>query len=610
MKESHIEGPASHDGPESCAGARKDAGEALTGEHMGGVLSREIKLNQGADVVVLNGRPHESAQQGERTIDPARSETSSTCENSMRENREIPCLPPGDNSSGGRAGKVDDRNPAMYGHGKSDSSILPTKPPNKAGTPATEVVEGRGLTKENTHQQNTSRTQRPDQDVPSALERVRQAAIRNKEERFSALLHHVTPQRLKDAFRNIKKNAAAGVDGVTWEHYESDLERNIQDLHSRVQRGAYRAKPSRRAYIPKPDGRQRPLGIAALEDKIVQRAVTEVLNAVYEVDFLDFSHGFRPGRRAHVALDALAVGIRFKKICWVLDADVQDYFGSISHDWMVKFLAHRIADKRMLRLIKKWLKAGVIENGEWSASDEGSPQGASISPLLSNIYLHYVLDLWAQQWRRRSARGDVIIVRWADDFVMGFQYEDDAKRFKEELRDRFQRFSLKLHPEKTRLIRFGRFARRDSKRFDGKRKPETFNFLGFTHSCGVNRGGKFLVRRTTMKKRLTAKLHAVKAELRKRMHQSVVEQGTWLQSVVRGYFRYHAVPGNWESLGAFRTQCIRLWYRSLRRRSQRARLNWDRMTAIADAWLPAARILHPWPEQRFDAIIRSRSRMQ
>ena len=488
MKESYIEGPASHDGPESCAGVREGEGGALTGEHTGGVLSRETRCDQGADAVVLSGRPHESVQQGEHAIDPARSETSGTCENSMRENREIPCLPLG-NDPEGRVGKVEDHNPAMHGHGKSDSPILPMKPPNKTGSPVAEVVEGRGLTKENMGQQNTSRTQPPDQDVPSALDRVRQAAVRNKKERFSALLHHVTHQRLKDAFLNIKRNATAGVDGVTWEHYEADLDRNIEDLHRRVQQGAYRAKPSRRAYIPKPDGRQRPLGIAALEDKVIQRAVTEVLNAIYEADFLDFSHGFRPGRRAHVALDALAIGIRFKKISWVLDADVQDYFGSISHDWMVKFLEDRIADARVLRLIQKWLKAGVIENGKWSASDEGSPQGASISPLLSNIYLHYCLDLWAQQWRRRSARGDVIIIRWADDFVVGFQYEDDAKRFTDELRDRFQRFSLKLHPEKTRLIRFGRFAHRDSRRFDGKRKPETFNFLGFTHSCSVNRGG-------------------------------------------------------------------------------------------------------------------------
>jgi len=608
MKESYTEGPASHGDPESCAGIRENAGEALTGAYMGGVLSRENRRNQGADDVVLCGRPHACAQNGESTSNPARSETSSTCRNSMRENREIPFLP-FEGISEGRAGKVNDRNPAMHGHGKSDNSIVPAKPPNKAGRPAAEVVEGRGLTKENASQQNTCRTQGRES-VPNALERIRRAAIRNRKQRFSALFHHVTEDRLRDAFLRIKRNASPGVDGVTWEQYEADLDRNIGDLHSRLQRGAYRVKPSRRVYIPKADGRKRPLGVASLEDKIVQRAVTEILNAIYEVDFLGFSYGFRPGRRAHIALDALAVGIRFKKISWILDADVRSYFDSINHDWMVRFMEHRIADKRVLRLIKKWLKAGVIEDGEWHASEEGSPQGASISPLLANIYLHYALDLWVHQWRGRHARGDVIIVRWADDFVVGFQYEDDASRFKQELQDRLQRFSLELHPEKTRLIRFGRFARRDCERFEGKGKPETFNFLGFTHHCGVNLHGKFLVGRSTQRKRLTAKLHEVKAALRERMHQPVAEQGTWLASVIRGYFAYHAVPGNWQALGAFRTQCTRLWYKTLRRRSQKSTLTWDRMQKLAEAWLPLARILHPWPEQRFAVFIQGRSRVR
>ncbi|MCI0408937.1 MAG: group II intron reverse transcriptase/maturase, partial [Acidobacteria bacterium] len=454
----------------------------------------------------------------------------------------------------------------------------------------------------NAGQQTTPRTQSREHGVPSALDRVRQAALRSRTERFSALFHHLTTDRLRAAFFKIKKDASPGVDGVRWEQYEGDLEENLRDLHARLHKGAYRAKPSRRAYIPKADGRQRPLGIAALEDKIVQRAAAEVLNAIYEVDFLGFSYGFRPGRRAHVALDALTVGIRRKKISWILDADIRGYFDAINHDWLMKFLQHRIADRRMLRLIRKWLKAGVIEDGKWTANEEGSPQGASISPLLANVYLHYVLDLWVQWWRRRVARGDVIVVRWADDFVVGFQYEAEAKRFLEDLRDRFQKFSLELHPEKTRLIRFGRFARRDAGRFDGRRKPETFNFLGFTHHCGVSRNGKFMVCRTTMKKRFVAKLQAVKAELRHRMHASLVHQGFWLASVVRGYFAYHAIPGNWKAIGAFRTQVARLWYRTLRRRSQKSRITWDRMTRIVKAWLPPARILHPWPEQRFAAI--------
>lgn len=609
MKESYTEGLASHGVPESCAGVRKGTGEALTGVHAGGVSSRENRCTQGADAVVLSGKQQACMRHGEHTGHPARSETSSTCGNSMRENREIPRPPPGDGSEG-RAGKATSRNPAMNGRGKSDSSILPTKPPNKVAEAMAEAVEGRGLTKENTGQQNTSRTQRRTVVVPNALERVRQAARRSRNEKFSALFHHITAERLQAAFHHIKRDAAPGVDGVTWEQYAKNLSRNVEDLHSRLHQGAYRAKPSRRAYIPKPDGLQRPLGIAVLEDKMVQRAAAEVLNAIYEVDFLGFSYGFRPGRQAHQALDALAVGIRFKKIGWILDADVRGYFDAMDHDWMMKFMEHRIADRRMLRLIKKWLKAGVIEDGEWTASEVGSPQGASISPLLANVYLHYVLDLWAQQWRQRNARGEVIIVRWADDFVVGFQYEDDARRFQAALRDRFQKFSLELHPEKTRLIRFGHFAQRDSRRFDGRRKPETFNFLGFTHYCGVSRKGKFMVCRITMRKRLTAKLHAVKMELRKRMHQPPAEQAKWLSSVVRGYFQYHAIPGNWKALGTFRTQVARMWYRTLRRRSQKSRLTWDRMKEIVNAVLPRASILHPWPEQRLAAIIQGRSRMR
>ncbi|MGH9625402.1 MAG: group II intron reverse transcriptase/maturase [Bryobacteraceae bacterium] len=608
MKEPHIEGLANHDDPESCLGTRKGTGEALTGAHAGRVLSRENRSNQGADAVVLSGRPHADARESERTRDPARSKASDMRGNSMRENREIP-RPPAADGPAGRAGKVEDRNPAMNERGKSDSPIVPAKSPNKAQGRVAEAVEGRGLTEENTGQQNTPRTQCRTISVPNALDRVRTAAKRNKDERFSALLHHVTLDRLYYAYLAISRDAAPGVDGVTWEHYGMNLQRNLEDLHARVHRGAYRAKPSRRVYIPKSDGRQRPLGIASLEDKILQRAVVEVLNAIYETDFLGFSYGFRPGRQAHMALDILATAIRFKKISWILDADVSRYFDRVNHDWMLRFLEHRIADRRMLALIRKWLKAGVLEGGMWAASEEGTPQGSSISPLLANVYLHYVLDLWAQNWRLRHAKGDVIIVRWADDFVVGFQHADEAERFTAALRERFQRFSLELHPEKTRLIRFGRFANRDCRGL-GRRKAETFNFLGLTHSCSQNRNGKFQVRRTTMRKRLTAKLHEVKAELRKRMHRPVPEQGQWLRSVVQGYFAYHAVPGNWKALGAFRTQCTRLWYRTLRRRSHKSRLTWDRMTAIANAWLPRARILHPWPEKRCAAIIRGRSRVR
>jgi RNA-directed DNA polymerase len=550
------------------------------------------------------------SKKGERMSDPARSKTSCMHGNSMRENRES-LHPSSEGGTEERAGKDKIPKPAMNGCRQSDRPILPTKLPNKVSKTngAAEAVEGRGLTKGKAIQQNTSRTQGRIQDVPNALDRIRQAALKNKEGQFTALLHHITVERLYTAFLGIKKTAAAGVDGVTWHWYEEDLEANLRDLHARIKRGAYRAKPSRRVYIPKPDGRQRPLGIAALEDKVVQRAVAEVLNAIYEMDFLGFSYGFRIGRRAHEALDALAVGIRSKKVGWVLDADIRGYFDSINHECLMKFIKRRISDGRALRLIKKWLKAGVIEADKFTASEEGAAQGSSISPLLSNIYLHYVLDVWVQQWRKEKARGDVVIVRWADDFVMGFQYRDDAEKFLEELRERFREHSLELHPEKTRLIRFGRFARQGCKS-DGRSKPETFNFLGFTHYCGVSRSGKFMVKRKTMRKRFTAKLHEVKAELRKRMHQAISDQGSWLRSVVRGYFAYHAIPGNWKAIGSFRSQIVKLWYRTLRRRSQRTRLTWERMITLADQWLPLARILHPWPEQRFAAMTQGKSHVR
>ncbi len=547
---------------------------------------------------------------GESMTDPARSKTSSMYGNSMRENRESLRLSSTDGSEE-RAGKKELQEPAMNGSRQSDSPIVPARPSNKVlNTNGTaEMVEGRGLTKGKAVQRNTSRTQCRTNDVPNALDRIRQAAIGNKDEQFTALLHHITIERLRTAFLGIKKKAAAGADGVTWGCYEEDLENNLRDLHARVQRGAYRAKPSRRVYIPKPDGRQRPLGIAALEDKIVQRAVAEVLNAIYEVDFLGFSYGFRPGRQAHEALDALAVGIRMRKVNWVLDADIRGYFDSIDHEWLLKFIERRVSDGRILRLIKKWLKAGVIENGRHAATEEGTPQGASISPLLSNIYLHYVLDIWVRDWRKAEARGDVIIVRWADDFVMGFQYRDDAEKFLKDLQGRFRKYSLELHPEKTRLIRFGRFASEDGKRKDGRRKPETFNFLGFTHYCGVSREGKFKVKRKTMRKRFTAKLHEIKTELRKRMHQAIYDQGSWLRSVVRGYFAYHAIPDNGTAIGAFRYRVTELWYRILRKRSQRNRMTWERMARIVALWLPPARISHPWPEQRFAAMTQGRSRV-
>jgi group II intron reverse transcriptase/maturase len=467
----------------------------------------------------------------------------------------------------------------MHERGKSDSPVVPAKPSNKTGGPVAEVVEERGLAKGNT----VSKT-RPGhsagQGVSSALDRVRRAALKDKEARFTALLHHVDLDRLRAAYRALSPKAAAGVDGVTWQSYGQDLEENLQDLHARLHRGAYRARPSRRVFIPKADGRPRPLGVAALEDKILQRALVEVLNAIYEMDFLGFSYGFRPGRSPHDALDALAAGMLKKKVNWVLDADIRDCFTSLDHSWLARFLEHRIADRRVLRLIQKWLRAGVVEDGSWTASDEGTPQGASASPLLANVYLHYVLDLWAEQWRGRHAHGDVVIVRWADDFIVGFEHREDAERFLADLRERFAEFCLGLNAEKTRLIEFGRHAVRN-REARGLGRPETFDFLGFTHICGKTRKGRFMLKRKTIKKRMAAKLREVKTSLMARRHLPIPEQGRWLASVVRGHLAYYAVPGNIDTVTAFRTQAIRHWHRALKRRSQRHRLDWERMNRLS-----------------------------
>lgn len=496
----------------------------------------------------------------------------------------------------------------MNSQGKSDTPVVPTKSPNKAKTPAAEVMEGRGVAKGNTSQQNASRTQRRIS-APSALERVRQAAKRDRKAKFTALLHHVTVDKLRESFFSLKKKAAPGVDGVTWEQYQTGLEDKLLGLHERLHKGAYRAKPSRRAYILKADGRLRPLGIASLEDKLVQRAIVEVLNAIYEEDFLGFSYGFRPGRRQHDALDALAAGMQMKKVSWVLDADIRGFFDAIDRAWLMKFVEHRIADRRVLRLIQKWLSAGVMEDGRVTESNEGTPQGATISPLLANIYLHYVLDSWVHQWRNRHASGDMIITRYADDFIVGFQHRKEAEKFLGELRQRLGQFSLELHPDKTRLIEFGRFAaERREKR--GERRPETFNFLGFTHVCGRSESGKYVMARRTMRTRMQTKLREVKAELRRRMHLSIPVQGAWLASVVRGHFAYYAVPTNLHSLRAFRTAVEKLWLQSLQRRSQRDRMRWDRMHVLTQRWVPRPRIQHPWPDERFDVRTRGKSRVR
>src|SRR6184192_1701366 len=448
------------------------------------------------------------------------------------------------NSGPGTRREVYGRTPMMDRSGKSDSPTVPGKSPNKAGPPAAEGMEGKGLAKGNLPQQNASRTPSR-KDALSALERVRQAAKQDKQLRFTALLHHIyNLETLRMAYFSLKKEAAPGVDGETWRHYGEELEKNLQDLSERLKRGAYRAKPVRRVYIAKTDGRQRPLGVTALEDKIVQRAAVEVLNAIYETDFLGFSYGFRPGRSQHQALDALYTGLLTRKVNWVLDLDIRSFFDGLSHEWLVKFMEHRVADRRVVRLIQKWLNAGVLEEGKRIRMEKGTPQGGSASPLLANVYLHYVFDLWVQHWRKTKAKGDMIVVRWADDFVVGFQHPSEAERFHKELAERFARFKLKLHPAKTRVIEFGRYAAENRKR-RGQGKPETFNFLGFTHICGKTRShGMFTVLRRTMSKRKRAKLKEVKTELRKRMHHRVAEVGKWLRSVVAGHNRYYGVPSN------------------------------------------------------------------
>ena len=485
----------------------------------------------------------------------------------------------------------------MHGSEKSDCCVVAMKWANKNARAEAEFMERRQQAEGNTGQPRTRRTQSRES-VSLQLHRVRERAKARGQERFTALLHHVTPSLLADAFSWLKRDAAAGVDGVTWHEYEADRERRLADLHRRVHRGTYRARPSRRQYIPKADGRQRPLGIAALEDKIVQRALVEVLNAIYEQDFLGFSYGFRPGRGQHDALDALAVAIGQEKVNWIVDADLAKFFDTVSHEWLLRFLEHRVGDERVLRLIRKWLKAGVIEDGVHLATEVGTPQGAVISPLLANVYLHYVFDLWAQQWRQRHARGSMIVVRYADDIVLGFQHQSEAEAFLVALRTRLERFALTLHPEKTRLLMFGRYAQVQRDRA-GLGRPETFDFLGFTHICGRDRRGEFQLRRHTRRDRMHAALVAIKDGLRRRLHHSIPVQGKWLGQVVGGYMAYHGVPTNFHRLDAFRHYAVDHWRKALKRRSQRDSTTWERMTRLAEAYIPRPRITHPWPSVRF-----------
>jgi RNA-directed DNA polymerase len=517
----------------------------------------------------------------------------------MHENREtsgISAAQPGRRSVGeGKSHKA-----RMYVTEESHSGIVPMNHSNKDGSSLAESEEGRPLIKENARQPNTHPTQSGPR-VSQGLTGVRKAARESKGMKFTALLHHLTVDLLRKSFYSLKRKAAPGVDGVSWPEYEIGLESRLIDLHGRVHRGAYRARPSRRVYIEKEDGRQRPLGVAALEDKIVQQAVVIILNQIYEEDFLGFSYGFRPGRSQHDALDALSYALLKKKVNYVLDADIRGFFDNLDRSWLIKFVEHRVADPRIRRLIQKWLKAGVMEEGKWSEPKTGTPQGSVISPFLANIYLHYVFDLWVNVWRKKWAQGEVVVIRYADDTIVGFQYQTDADRFLTNLRERLVKFGLELQPEKTRRIEFGRFAEENRKR-RGEDKPETFDFLGFTHISGKNGIGRFTVRRTTIRKRMRAQLRQIKQELRTRMHDPVTQTGEWLKSVVQGYFNYHAVPGNLASLAVFRDRTLGLWWRTLRRRSQKRRLSWTRLLTLARRWLPQPRVLHPYPADRFAAI--------
>jgi len=597
MKESYRKGLASRPDPESCAEGGNTLGEALTGAHTGQLLSSENSTSACRPDSLQGKATLGPPSDREAAQDAAGSKNLSMCGNSMHENRETPSAPRSDDL--GRLEK-DDHKANMHADGESDGPIVLRKGANEGGTPPLEEpLEERGPTEGNAFRLTAYRTQSR-KGVSLELEGVRRVASRDKEVRFTSLLHHVTETLLRASYQGLNPAAAPGVDDVTWTEYGRGLEGRLKDLHGRVQSGTYRAQPSKRIYLPKPDGRQRPIGIAALEDKLVQQALRMVLEQIYEEDFLGFSYGFRPGRSQHNALDALAVGLRQRKVNWVLDADIRGFFDTINHEWLIKFLEHRIADKRVIRLVKKWLRAGISEDGEWSKTTIGTPQGAVISPLLANVFLHYVLDLWINQWRGRYARGDVIVIRYADDFVMGFQYREDAERCLRELTGRMQKFGLTLHPEKTRLMEFGRFAATNRQR-RGEGKPETFNFLGFTHCSGKTRSGAFKVVRITIAKRMRATLRAIKEKLRKKMHEPIHLQGRWLRRVIQGWLNYYAVPGNYERLEQFCKAVSRIWLKMIRRRSHKARTrwNWKRLQLHIKRWFPKVRILHPYPEQRF-----------
>lgn len=525
------------------------------------------------------------------------------CGHSSRENRETS----GRSLYGGEAamteatGKANSRKPVAGSSEESDGNIVPEKSANKGVATPAESMEGRAPTERNSGQEAAHRAQSR-VSASNGLERVRQRAEADKTFRFNNLFHFLKVDLLRASFYELKRKAAPGLDGVTWHEYERKLEERLPELERELHIGSYRATPAKRGYITKDDGRQRPLGIQAVEDKVVQQACVTILNAVFEPSFSGYSYGSRPGRSQHEALDALHEGIIRRKINWILDCDITGFFDNLSHVHLLSFLEERVTDKRMLRLIRKWLRVGWVEDGKRHPGTIGTPQGSVISPLLANVFLNVVMDKWASAWRRAEAKGDVIILRYVDDAVFGFQYEAEGRAFLEALRERLAVYELTLHPTKTRLVEFGRFAA-SNRRERGQSKPETFDFLGFTHICGVTRRGRFCIRRITIRKRLRRKLKEVKAELVKRMHHPVKDVGAWLASVIRGFTNFYAVPGNLKAPREFYTQISRLWLWVIRRRSQKARCRWtwERFYQLQSQWLPRPRLVHPYPSVRFDA---------
>lgn len=594
MKVRYGEEMANHSSPESCVVRREVCDEALTGDtSRRGIEPRNHEIGMPTQSIDAEGNTGYGANR-QSYFDPARSETLCMLGSNLHRSWEISTAP---TEQSGRGREGGSHNAAIDAVEKSDTPVVPKKLPNKRKL--AEAMEERGVAKGNAQQTPSNRTQSRESELTGLL-RVREAAKQKGQMQFTALLHHITPSLLVESFYDLKRNAAAGVDSVTWYEYEEKLYGRVHELHREIHTGAYRAQASRRVHIPKADGKLRPLGIAAVEDKVVQQAVVKVLNEIYEEEFLGYSYGFRPGRSQHDALDALCVGIESQQVNWIIDADIQAFYDSIDHKWMMTFLEHRIADRRLLRLIRNWLKAGVIEDGRRIQAERGCPQGAVISPLLSNIYLHYVQDLWAQQWRKRHARGRVIIVRYADDSVIGFEYKEDAEHYLAALRERMAQFGLVLHPDKTRLIEFGRNAEKNRKQ-QGDGKPETFDFLGFTHCCGKTRKGGFKILRVTVKKRMRATLKAIREKLRKKMHNPIPTVGKWLGQVVQGYFNYFAVPGNLYRLGSFRDEVCRIWRQVLKRRSQRHKMTQERTRRLEKRYIPQCRNKHPYPAQRFYA---------